>query len=195
MDLLGSYREFRRRHNGVLIWLRLEEWPVDIPLPPGTRVVETGDGPFDPYWRFVLEPDRTIEAVVGWFILPLSLEGAIEWYQAEMIKRGWEELAEGSYRMPRAAAVRFQQPGSNVCITVGLSPGPDTEQTDAMIRRIVEHPWSPPSNGKGAGANAKPATRTPKAKKRRAPRAAQGAWSRSRSYRLSAVCSLLTQCH
>ncbi len=164
MDVLSSYRQFRRFWDGILIWLRFEEWPSDVPLPAGTRVAKTGDGPFEPYWRFVLEPDKTIEAVVGWFILPLSLEGAIEWYQAEMTKRGWEELTEHAYRQPQSAAVRFQHPGSNVRVTVGMWLGPDAKHTDAMIRRIVEHPWSPPQ---ADGSEMKRRTSTQRKKSRR----------------------------
>jgi hypothetical protein len=172
MDILGSYREFRRKQDGLLIWLRLEEWPLDVPLPTGTQVAKTGDGPFDPCWRFVLEPDKTIEAVVGWFILPLSLQGAMEWYQTEMTKRGWEELAKGSYRLPRSAAVRFQQPDSKARVTVGMWHGKDAEHTDAMIRRITEHPWAPPTADPTRtlrrGADAKRCTAAPSKRRRQA---------------------------
>jgi len=150
MDLLTNLREFRRRHNGLLIYLRLDEWPVDIPLPAGTRVVETGDGQFDPYWRFVLEPDRTVEVVVGWFIIPPSLGDAIVWYREEMVKRDWVELAEKGYRMPMSAAVHFQHPVTKVRVVVGLRVRPHSKQTDVMIRRVVEQAW-PPAEGESAG--------------------------------------------
>jgi len=150
MDLLASLREFRRRHNGILIYLRLDEWPLDVPLPAGTRVVETGDGPFDPYWRFVLEPDRTIEAVVGWFIIPPPLDEAVAWYETEMAKRRWVRLAEEGHRLPKSAAILFRHPATNARVVVDLQTWTHRNETRAMIRRVVEHPWQP-AEGESAG--------------------------------------------
>ncbi len=151
MGVLVNLREFRRRYNGLLIYLHLEEWPSDVPLPAGTRVAETGEGPFDPYWRFVFEPDRTIEVVVGWFIMPLPLDEAISWYRTEMSKGGWNQVSGKGYCLPESAVVCYQHPETNVQIVVDLRQRSEREETNTMIRRIAEHPYAPPkANGSGA---------------------------------------------
>jgi len=150
MVKVNGFRPFQRMHNGVLIYLQLDEWPADVPLPRGSTLVETGEGPFHPYWDLVLEPDRTVEVVVGWFIVPPSLDDAIVWYREEMVKRDWVELAEKGYRMPMSAAVHFQHPVTKVRVVVGLRVRPHSKQTDVMIRRVVEHAW-PPAEGESAG--------------------------------------------
>ena len=142
MGLLGSYREFRRRQNGLLIWLRLEEWPKDIPLAPGTRVAETGEGPFDPYWRIVLEPDKTIEVVVGWFVVPLGFEETIAWYRTKLVELGWTNGSKDGYVMSEKALLRFQHPETHVQLEASIQWWQYKEETTAMIRRIVVHPWT-----------------------------------------------------
>jgi hypothetical protein len=144
MGVLVNSREFRRRYNGLLIYLHLEEWPSDIPLPTGTRVVETGDGPFDPYWRFVFEPDRTVEVVVGWFILPLPLPEAMAWYRTEMARGGWRQVSGKGYCLPESALVCFQRSEANVQVGVDLRQRPERAETNTMIRRVVVHPWQAP---------------------------------------------------
>ena len=130
MGLLGSYREFRRRQNGLLIWLRLEEWPKDIPLAPGTRVAETGEGPFDPYWRIVLEPDKTIEVVVGWFVVPLGFEETIAWYRTKLAELGWTNGSKDGYVMSEKALLRFQHPETH---EVSAPPGLDTGKHEPSL--------------------------------------------------------------
>ena len=177
MVILGGLRPFERLHDGIQVRLRLEDWPTDVPLPAESAIARVGENheiPLHPYWRIVLEPERTVEAIAGQFIFPLSLDAAIAWYQSEMAKCGWIELTEKGYRMPASAALHFEHPASNVRVVVGLRDWLERKVSDAFIRRIVEHPWSPPSNGnpsgtlrRSAGANAKPSTHTSKAKKRR----------------------------
>lgn len=174
MVILGGLGPFERLQDGIQVRLRLEDWPTDVPLPPESAIARVGENheiPLHPYWRIVLEPERTIEAIAGQFIFPLSLDAAIAWYQSEMAKCGWIELTEKGYRMPASAALHFEHPASKVRVVVGLRNWPERKASDAFIRRIVEHPWSPPSKGNGAGARAKTATRS---KKRRVLRKARG---------------------
>jgi hypothetical protein len=152
MDVLTGVREFLRRHNGLLIYLRRDDWPADIPLPTGTRWAETGAGPFDPYWRIVVEPNRTIEAVVGWFVLPLSLDDTVAWFKTEMATRGWVDGAKAGYRMTNQALLRFQHPSTGsgqapatrVQVGIDIQWWPSKQETTAMISRVVEHPWQEP---------------------------------------------------
>ncbi|MBK6432166.1 hypothetical protein [Candidatus Amarolinea dominans] len=143
MVAVNSFRKFQRMHSGVMIHLRFDEWPGDVSLPAETTVAKTGEGPFHPYWDLILKSDRTIESVVGWFIFPLSLDAAIAWYQSEMAKCGWIELTEKGCRMPASAALHFEHPASKVRVVVGLRAGSERKVSDAFIRRIIEHPWSP----------------------------------------------------
>ena len=139
----NSLRPFQRMKNGVLIYLRLEDWPADVPLPENTTLVKTGAGPFQPYWDLILETDRTIEVVVGWFNLPLPLDEAIEWYRMEMSQRGWMQVADQGHRLPESASLCFQLRETNVQSVVDLRQRPEGKGTQTMIRRVVEHPWSP----------------------------------------------------
>lgn len=144
MDVLAGYRKFRRFWDGILIWLRLEEWPSDVPLPAGTRVTQTGDGPFEPYWHFVLERDKTIEAVVGWFVVPLDFEETIAWYRTRMREMGWAVSSKEGYVMSEKALLRFEHPETRVRVEVSIQWWHYKEETTAMLRRVTEHPWSPP---------------------------------------------------
>ena len=85
-------RPFLRNHDGLQITLRLEDWPGDMPLPDDTAIVGIGENHellVLPYWKFILEPTRTIEKFSGWFRFPLKLAEARQWYLAELSKRGW----------------------------------------------------------------------------------------------------------
>ncbi|MBI4675313.1 MAG: hypothetical protein HY741_27025 [Chloroflexi bacterium] len=147
MDILDGLRPFRRLHDGIQFRLRLEDWPTDVPLPADSAIVRVGadhEIPLHPYWQIVLEPERTIEAVVGRFIIPLSLDEAIIWYQTEMAQRGWAQPTDKSSRLTESAVLRFEQPTTNVRAVVGLLAIPDTQQTDAFVRRVVVHPWQEP---------------------------------------------------
>lgn len=161
MVVLVNSREFRRRYNGLLIYLHLEEWPSDVPLPAGTQVAETGEGPFDPYWRFVFEPNRTIEVVVGWFILPLALHEALAWYRTEMARGGWLQVSGKGYRLPESALVCFQHCENNVQVVVDLRQRPERAETNAMIRRVVVHPWPEPVTTEEATPIPEPEAPTP----------------------------------
>jgi hypothetical protein len=168
----NSLRPLLRGKNKLQFWLNMEDWPKDIPLPDETILATTGEGPFRPYQVVYLEPDKTVETVIGWFIVPLSPERTFKWYQNEMVKRGYVEQERGD-TLPTWALLRYCQPETNVRVRISIQCNPHLNQTRVMIQRSVIHPWSPPSNGKRAGANAKPATRTPKGEKRRVVRKAR----------------------
>lgn len=144
MVILGGLRPFERLHDGIQFRLRLEDWPTDVPLPAESAIAMVGENheiPLHPYWRIVLEPERTVEAVVGQFIIPLSLDEAIIWYQTEMAKRGWVQPTDKSSRLPESAVLRFEQPTTNICAVVGLRNWAERKATDAFIRRVAEHLW------------------------------------------------------
>jgi hypothetical protein len=151
MELLGAYRKFRRWHDGVVIWFDLDEWPPDLPLPTGVKLMKTGEGPFRPNWHIVLEADSTNEMVGGWFILPMSLDGALEWYETEMEKRGW--VKSTSYRSGNSAGIHFEMYEPRIHVELSFLGRPDLGDSTVMIRRYVKHPWSPP---KSNGARVKP---------------------------------------
>ncbi len=135
---------FRRKHDGVLIYLRLDEWPVDVPLPKESVVVETGDGPFCPYWRLILEPTRTVEVVVGWFKTPRSLADTVTWYQDEMKRLGWRRDSTQGHMEPGSAGLNFEHPTNVARLEISLRWWTHKQETTAMIRRVVERPWPEP---------------------------------------------------
>lgn len=134
---------FRRRHDGVLIYLRLDEWPADVPQPKESVVVETGDGPFSPYWRLILESTRTVEVVVGWFKTPRSLANSVTWYQDELNRLGWLQDSTKGHDEPESVGLDFAHPETGARLEISLRWWPHKQETTAMIRRVIEHPWQP----------------------------------------------------
>ena len=139
----NGFRSIQRTHRGVLIYLQLNDWPTDVPLPQGVMLGETGEGPFSPYCDLILKNDQTIQAIVGWFIIPLALSETIAWYQVEMAKQDWAYQADKSSRLAESAILRFEQLTTSLRAMIDLRARSHILQTDAMIRRIVVHPWSP----------------------------------------------------
>ncbi|MFZ1507660.1 MAG: hypothetical protein WAV74_12825, partial [Anaerolineae bacterium] len=78
-------------------------------MPQGVMLGETGEGPFSPYCDLILKNDQTIQAIVGWFIIPLALSETIAWYQVEMAKQDWAYQADKSSRLAESAILRFEQ--------------------------------------------------------------------------------------
>jgi len=143
-------RTFQRLHNGILIYLSIDQWPQDIPLPEGTGIIELGDGPFRPYRDFILKPDKTIEKFAGWFIVPnLTPEETVCWYQTEMGKLGWIEI-ERSETRPEGAILRYRHPepaeGTETYVVISIMQNKHLKRTQPMIRRVTIHPWSPPED-------------------------------------------------
>ena len=134
---------FQRTHDGIMAHLGVDEWPADVPLPAEAAVVETGDGPFWPYWRLVLEPNRTVEVVVGWFKTSLPVEEAAEWFVNEMAKLGWQSDLTGYQQTAGWHELSFGHPVSGVRVEISLHDWPYKQETTALIRRVVEHPWAP----------------------------------------------------
>jgi len=146
-----NLRPFRRKHDGVLIYLRLDEWPTDVPLPAEPAVVETGDGPFMPYWRLVFEPEQTVEVVVGWFKFSCSLDETVIWHQNEMERCGWVRDTTRGFKDETSAGMNFQHPQTGVKVEMSFRWWRHLHHTTVMIRRVVKHPW-PPADELGAGA-------------------------------------------
>jgi hypothetical protein len=77
-----------------MVYLNMEDWPIDVPLPENVDTFKTGkdsDEVHWPTWTIVLEPDRTIEQQFGWFVVPMSVKETCQWYLTEMKKWGWIE--------------------------------------------------------------------------------------------------------
>lgn len=168
-----SLHLFQRMYNGIMIHLRQDEWADDVPLPKDAVVFETGDGPFKPYWRLVLEPNQTVEILAGWFKVPSSLDQLVAWYQTEMEKMGW--VKSKSFREGNSAGINFVSPDQKTRrrVEISILDRPDLGDSTVMIRRVVKHPWPRVSKENGNGAKSRTAVRTPKAKKRRMPRKAR----------------------
>lgn len=166
MELLGTWRKFKRRHDGIVAWFDLDEWPSkDLPLPPGVKLMNTGEGPFRPNWHIVLEQNFTGEIVGGWFVLPMSLVGALEWYETEMTKRGWVKSQE--YRLNEKAGIHFEQDEPRIHVELSFLDRPDLDDSTVMIRCYVKYPWSPP---KSNSARANTPKRKPKPRAKPKPR-------------------------
>ena len=141
-----SPRPIKRRRDELLIFLHPDEWASDVPLPEGSTIVHLGENheiPFHPQWHFFLQPDQTVELLVGYFILPLSFEDAIVWNQTELAKQSWIRGPKEGYYMPPKALLRFQHPETCARVEISLLWWDHRQETTAMIRRVVEHPWTP----------------------------------------------------
>ena len=137
-------RPFRRSQNEIMIHLNFEEWPTDVPLPPGARIHELGDGPYRPYWLVRLKPELTIEAVFGWFDIPCLLNETVAWYSNEMDKLGWTRDTKGDYQMEDSAALNFHHPQLGIRIEVRVTSPKASDGSFLQVRRILQHPYPPP---------------------------------------------------
>jgi len=140
-------RPIRRDHNGLMIFLCREDWPEDVPLPDGTAQMVTGAGPFPLSWKIVLDPDKTVEVIAGWFIVPhLSVEDTFDWYQTEMNRLGWIEVQRAS-SPPGWAMLRYRHPetrsDAETHVVIDIRRNRYLNRTQPMIRRVTIHPWSP----------------------------------------------------
>ena len=138
-----GFLSFQRTHDGIMAHLGVDEWPADVPLPAEAAVVETGDGPFWPYWRLVLEPNRTVEVVVGWFKTSLPVEEAAEWFVNEIANLGWQSDLTGYQQTAGWHELSFGHPVSGVRVEISLHDWPYKQETTVLIRHIAVHPWAP----------------------------------------------------
>lgn len=171
MALLTSIRQITRNDDGVSLRINFEDWASDVPLPPNASLVGFGENHeliIYPEWRFAFHPDAAYDVLTGMFKAALSLEETVSWFRNEMKKLGWVEVPEKWFVEPTWASLKFDHPITSTRVSMSLrwrdEPLNDTQIT---IWRVCKHPGSPPSNGNGASASAKPVARTPKAKKRR----------------------------
>ena len=142
-----SPQGFQRNDDGILIFLHPDQWTDEIPLPPQSAVVHLGEqheSPFYPQWEFRLEPDKTIELLIGYFVEPCTLDQAIPWHRDEMVKRGWSEIPERGFAMDSKASLFFQKLNVKVSASINLQWWEELQETTAMIRYTVEHPWQKP---------------------------------------------------
>jgi hypothetical protein len=101
----------------------------------------TGEGPFRPYQVIYLEPDKTVETVNGWFIVPLSPEQTFAWYQSEMTRRGYAEQECGN-TLPTWAMLRYAHPETDVRVRISIRYNPYLKQTRVMLQRSVVQSWA-----------------------------------------------------
>jgi len=132
---------FRRLSNKLLIYLDFADWPADLPLLSGTQPWHCGDGQNLPYWSFILEPERTIEQIIGIFGVPGPVTEALAWYQTELPLLGWEiekltiNLETNSwlkYRLAENEAIKLR---------LNLRDVPGLQLTWLIIQRIVIEPY------------------------------------------------------
>ncbi|MGB4801820.1 MAG: hypothetical protein WBV59_04115, partial [Anaerolineae bacterium] len=67
----------------------------------------------------------------------------IAWYRTKLVELGWTNGSKDGYVMSEKALLRFQHPETHVQLEASIQWWQYKEETTAMIRRIVEHPWSP----------------------------------------------------
>lgn len=147
MAILTSLRPFQRLHNGMQIELRLNEWPADVPLPDGSTIVGIGENretPVSPNWRFILEPDSTIEIVGGWFRAPLSFEEVVAWYKTELLNLGWAQQIERGFIQSHWAALYLCHLEMNARLRLNIRRDDTSDETTIMIERVIKHPWPLP---------------------------------------------------
>ncbi len=148
MGVLTSLRRFNRHTDGITIFLRLDEWPADVPLPPQTDVLRVGENhelPLYPQWRFVLEPEWTVEVLTGLFVIPLSPEDTLSWYETELKKLGWVIDSEKRFVEPTWASLRFEHPETQVHVSLSLRYSQARNDTAVTIWRVLKHPFTPPA--------------------------------------------------
>jgi|GEM_PF-3414658 len=138
-------REFRRQGNAILIHLSVDELPADMPLPVGAEMKKMGEEDsvvFKPYWKIVLEVERTVEHVNGWFTAPMLMEDLETWYRKEMTRRGFVEEAADEYHNESSVALSFVNPKHGTKISLSLlstSAMRKKPQTSLKLSRRIEH--------------------------------------------------------
>ncbi len=148
MGVLTGLRQFNREHDGITIFLRPEEWPADVPLPPQSdirRVGENHEIPLYPQWRFVLEADNTVEVVTGLFRMPLTVGEIVAWYETELGKQGWLVNPEKRFVEPTWASLTFEHPATKVHVSFSMRGLKNQKDTSVTIWRVLKHPYAPPA--------------------------------------------------
>jgi len=145
MDVLNFLGKFQREQDGLSLLLTLKEWPVDVPLPVNISLLATGDNyehPIQPKWRVVFEPECTYEVVAGIFTTPLPITDVIRWYEIELKKLNWIQNTERHYSEEQKAKLRFWRPLANAHLKISLRRRTVLNDTELMIRRVIQHPYS-----------------------------------------------------
>lgn len=152
MAILTSPRPFQRLYDGMQFELRLDEWPTDVPLPPGSAIIGLGENHAElvsPKWQFILKPDHTIEIIGGWFRVPLVLEEVVAWYKTELSHLGWAQQSERGFIQSYWAAMYFCHVETDARLRLSIHSGTTSDETTIMIERVIKHPW-PPADERGA---------------------------------------------
>jgi hypothetical protein len=142
MVMTNSIRPFIRVQDGILRHLNLDDWPIDVPLPDGVKMVQLDGESFQPYQKIYLGSDKTVEAVFGWFVLPLSLEQALEWYSTRMPAFGYVR-EDGYENFPNSAGIHYRNPQTDVRVEINILHNRYLDCTETAITRFVTQLWSP----------------------------------------------------
>lgn len=135
-------RAFGRFQNRVTVYLHADQWTNDIPLPPSTRIEYVGEHREIPIYSnvtFVLEPDQTREILSGYFVVPLTLEDALEWFQQQLNQLGWERDGEQGFRKENRALIAFRHPSTSNQLEISLQWWAHRNQCTARIRYEVRY--------------------------------------------------------
>lgn len=139
-----SPQAYQRVDDGVIIFLHVDQWIEEVPLPAASSIVRLGEqheSTFYPQWEFRILPDKTIETIVGYFSEPISLADAIEWHRGEMLKRGWIECPERGFLLLDKALLCFEKQHEDSTASISLQWWESLRETTAMIRRTTQNGW------------------------------------------------------
>ena len=139
-----SIRPFFRTHDGLKIVLQLEDWPADVPLPPDASIVGIGEDHKEwvrPYWRFVLESDKTIQIIGGWFKFSMPLSETVDWYKNRLSSLGWH-LSEESNHRDDWTVLLFVCPEECGRLRLSLQRSDTLQETRLLVARITEHVYT-----------------------------------------------------
>jgi len=155
--IIQSLQPFARHGNEIRIYLTLEQWPPDVPLPPNTALVGIGENHetlAKPSWDITLEPARTVEVVGGWFRSPMNLAETREWYVNALMQQGWILQAEPDLGDKIKIYLDFVRPAKNLHLWLSLQWWETLNETTALISRSAIHPYAAPdeTNGEPAAA-------------------------------------------
>jgi len=139
--VINSIRLFSRSQDGIKFYIPMSDWPLEqIPLPPNTTLWLFGDGPSEPYWRFFLMPDITVEKIVGIFNMPLPTEELFAWYQAEMSQRGWTQHHH-NVNLPTKAYLHYHHPSENIKLVLSVGQRANPIRSWVVVTYVTIHPW------------------------------------------------------
>jgi hypothetical protein len=142
MEEKAGFRPLQRLNRGLLLKLRMEDWPADVPLQENIALGQSDQVPLLPAVDYFLEPAYTAERIVGIFHLqPAILEDAAAWYQDRLAEKGWTPLTEENYVHEDSAYLRFDRPEVNAKLQISIRKQLVLDKLVVSISRSVVVPW------------------------------------------------------